>query len=85
MTINKFNHNLKYLWEYDFIKSRIRYLHLHYSVYTFPYNYNIYIMNASEDYKKIMNPFINSEKQRKMMIEEKCDQNFYLIPPRIFQ
>lgn len=82
-TINKFNNNLKYLWEYDFIKSRIKYLHLHYSVYTSPYNYSIYIMNASENYKKIMDPFINSEKQRKMMIEEKCVQNFYLIPPRI--
>ena len=82
-TINKFNHNLKFLWEYDFIKARVRYFHLHYSVYTFFYNYKIYIMNASENYKKIMNPFINSERQRKMMIEEKCDKNFYLIPPRI--
>jgi hypothetical protein len=81
-SINKLNYNLKFLWEYDFIKSRIRYIHLHYSVYTFPYNYNIYIMNASENYKKKMDAFINSNAQRKMMIEEKCDINFYLLPPR---
>ena len=82
-TINKLNHNLKFLWEYDFIKSRIRYLHLHYSVYTFSYNYNIYIMNSSEIYKKVMTPFINSERQRQMMILEKCDNKFYLLPSRI--
>lgn len=82
-TINKLNHNLKFLWEYDYCKSRIRYLHLHYSVYTFSFNYTIYKMKASENYKKIMNPFINSEKQRKMMIEENCDNIFYLVPPRI--
>ena len=39
-------------------------------------------MNVSENYKKLMYPFNNSEKQRNYMIEEKCDNNFYIIHPR---
>ena len=82
VSIIKLNKNLKFLWEYDFYILSERYLHLHYSVYTFSFNYSIYKMNVSENYKKIMFPFRNSEEQRKLMIEEKCNNNFELIPPR---
>jgi hypothetical protein len=82
LAIIKLNQNLKFLWEYDFYILSERYLHLHYSVYTFSFNYNIYKMNVSEKYKKMMFPFRNSEEQRKLMIEEKCNNNFDLIPPR---
>lgn len=40
-------------------------------------------MNVNDNYKKFMYPFHNSEKQRKMMIEEKCFNKFHIIPPRI--
>jgi hypothetical protein len=40
-------------------------------------------MKVSENYKKIMFPYNNTEIQRKLMLEEKCDNNFYIIPPRI--
>jgi hypothetical protein len=83
VSIIKFNNNLKYVWEYDFYILSDRYLHLHYSVYTFIFNYTIYKMNASENYKKLMYPFSNSEKQRKFMIEEKCINYFNIILPRI--
>ena len=83
VSIIKLNNNLKFIWEYDFYKLSERYYHLHYSVYTFPFNYSIYKMKASESYKASMFPFKNSIKQRKLMIEEKCDYNFYIIPPRI--
>jgi hypothetical protein len=82
-SIIKFNKNLKYLWEYDFYILSQRYLHLHHSVYSFSFNYTIYKMNASENYKKLMYPFHNSEMQRNIMIEEKCENNFQLILPRI--
>lgn len=82
VSIIKLNQNLKFLWEYDFYKLSERYLHLHYSVYTFSFNYNIYKMNISENYKKLIYPFHNSENQRKLMIEEKCNNKFVLIPPR---
>jgi len=80
--IIKLNQNIKYLWEYDFYMPSERYFHLHHSVYTFSFNYTIYKMNVSEKYKKLMFPFINSENQRIAMIEEKCENNFFLIPPR---
>jgi len=82
ISIIKINQKLKFLWEYDFYIYSERYLHLHHSVYTFSFNYNIYKMNVSENYKKLMYPFHNSEKQRNLMIEEKCNNNFDLIPPR---
>jgi hypothetical protein len=83
VSIIKLNSNIKFLWEYDLYILSERYLHLHYSVYTFSFNYTIYKMNVSENYKKLMYPFHNSENQRKFILEEKCDNNFHLIPPRI--
>jgi hypothetical protein len=82
ISIIKLNQNLKFLWEYDFYNISARYLHLHHSVYTFSFNYNIYRMNVSENYKKLIYPFHNSENQRKIMIEEKCKHEFALIFPR---
>jgi hypothetical protein len=82
VSIIKLNLNLKFLWEYDFYKLSERILHLHYSVFTYSFTYTIYKMNVSENYKILMYPFHNSVKQRKIMIDEKCDNNFYLIPPR---
>ena len=84
VSIVKLNNNLKFLWEYDFYKLSERYLQLHYSVYTFSFKYKIYLMKASEKYKKLMFPFINSQRQRELMKKENCDDNFYIIPPRIF-
>ena len=83
VSIIKLNNNLRFVWEYDFYELSERYYHLHYSVYTFPFKYTIYKMKASDSYKTLMSPFINSEKQRELMIKEKCDNNFYIIPPRI--
>jgi hypothetical protein len=83
VSIIKLNYNLKFVWEYDFYKLSERFYHLHHSVYTFPFKYTIYKLKASESYKTLMFPFINSEKQRELMIKEKCDNNFYIIPPRI--
>ena len=82
-SIIKLNQNTKFIWEYDFYTLSARYKFLHYSVYTFSFNYTIYKLNTSENYKKFMYPFSNSKKQRKLMIEEECDNNFYIISPRI--
>ena len=66
VSIIKLNQNIKFLWEYDIYQLFEKYLHLHYSVYTFSYNYTIYNMNASENYKKIMYPFHYTEQQDKL-------------------
>ena len=83
VTVIKFNDKLKYLWEYDLYKLSERYLHLHYSVYKFPFNYKIYKMNSSKMYSKIMIPWFNKLNQRKMMLKEKCHNNFYIIKERL--
>jgi hypothetical protein len=76
LTSIKFNDNLKFLWEYDCTSLYQKRLHLHYSVYMFPYYYTLYNMNLSTHYKKLMSPWINSQNQKKMMIKEKCKKNF---------
>ena len=82
LTSIKFNNKLKFLWEYDFLSLYQKYLHLHYSVYNFPCYYTIYKMKSSNNYRKRMYPWINSYSQRKMMIKEKCINNFEIIKGR---
>ena len=75
----KLNDKLKFLWEYDFYSSlRRTYLDFHYSFYKIPL-YTIYKMNSSIYYRRIMIPWVNSPKQRKKMIEEKCMNDFDII------
>jgi len=79
-TTIKLNDKLKFLWEYDLYSSFSRtYLDFHYSFYKFPVYYTIYKMNSTANYRKLIYPWINSPKQRKIMIEEKCIFNFDII------
>ena len=82
ISIIKLNDKLKFLWEYELYKLSEKYLHLHYSVYTFSYNYMIYKMEPSSSYKKLMDPWVNSKEQREIMIKEKCNNYFSIIEPR---
>jgi hypothetical protein len=75
----KFNDKLKILWEYDCSPSTQKYLHLHYSVYKFPFYYTVYKMNSSAKYRQVMHPWLNIPKQRIMMINETCLKNFDII------
>jgi hypothetical protein len=83
ISIIKLNDNLKFVWEYDLYKLSERYYHLHPSVYSFSFNYTIYKMDTSSEYKKFMYPWLNSRKQRKIMIKEKCKKYFTIIKSRI--
>jgi hypothetical protein len=78
-TCIKLNDKFKFLWEYDFYSIKSAYLEFHYSFYKFPIYYTIYIMNSSTNYRKLMIPWINSPRQRKRMIDEKCINNFEII------
>ena len=82
-TAIKFNDKLKFLWEYDFYLLSERYLHLHYSVYKFPFHYTIYKMNSSKIYRRLMYPWHNSVNQRNIMLNKKCENNFYIIRERM--
>ena len=79
LTSIKFNDKLKFLWEYDCSTLNQKYLHLHYSIYDSSYYYTIYKMNSSNNYRKLMHPWINSPNQRQLMIIEKCAKNFDII------
>jgi hypothetical protein len=79
LTSIKFNDKLKFLWEYDCSTLYQKYLHLHYSIYDSSYYYTIYKMNSSNNYRKLMHPWINSPNQRQLMIIEKCTKNFTII------
>ncbi len=81
LSIIKLNDKLKVLFEYDFYRLSSRFLHLHYSVYHFPFNYTIYQMKPSRHYQKFMYIWFNSPEQRKLMINEKCKSNFIIINP----
>lgn len=82
VSIIKLNDKLSFLWEYNLYKLSEKYLHLHYSVYSFSYNYTIYKMDPSSSYKKLMDPWSNSQEQREMMIKEGCNNYFSIIGPR---
>jgi len=68
-----FNDKLKFLWKYDY-----------YSIPPQKYLvsqllYRMYKMNSTPKFRNVMHPWLNSPSQRKMMIEEKCKNNFDFI------
>jgi hypothetical protein len=75
------------LKEYSYIKYNKNNIKLDISYLAnsyFCFNYTIYKMKVHDKYKKLMYPFKNTEKQRKLMIKERCENNnFHIIPPRI--
>ena len=79
-SIIQLNCNLNYLWDYNIynIKQKIR--HYHYDFYKFPFkNFINYRMEPSFTYKKVMQRWKNSKRQRKLMLKEKCNNFFRVI------
>ena len=71
--IIKLNDKLKFLWKYDYYSiPPQKYLDSH-SLY------RIYKMNSTTKFRNLMHPWFNSPNQRKMMIEEKCKNDFDII------
>ena len=67
------NENLRNFFEYDNYSLSQKYLHLHHDIYKYKINYSIYKIKASTKYLKEMFPWKNSKEQRKLMINEKCN------------
>ena len=65
------NNKLKFLWSYDYYSSS--------SSVNLDFHFIIYKMNSSINYRTIMKPWTNSPRQRRLMIEEKCLNNFDII------
>ena len=67
------NENLRNFFEYDNYSLSQKYLHLHHDIYKYKINYSIYKIKPSTKYLKEMFPWKNSKEQRKLMINEKCN------------
>ena len=72
-TIIILNENLRNFFEYDNYSLSQKYLHLHHDIYKYKINYSIYKIKPSTKYLKEMFPWKNSKEQRKLMINEKCN------------
>ena len=75
----KFNDNLQNCWEYDIYHNIEKLRHLHYDFYQFNRNYTIYKMKPSQNYRNQMYVMSNKPDQLKLMIEEKCENDFIII------
>jgi len=71
--IIKFNDKLKFLWKYDYYSIPPQKYLVSQSLY------RIYKMNSTTKFRNLMHPWLNSPNQRKMIIEEKCKNDFDII------
>ena len=83
LVVVKFNDNLIKYFEYDIYVNSEKILHLHHDFYYFPIKFTIYKMKPSIEYKNEMFRFSNKKEQYKLMIDEKCINNFTEIKPNI--
>ena len=83
MTTIKLNDNLINYWDYDIYRRSEKFCHLNVEYYDFPRKFKIYQMKPSENYKNEMFVWSNDPKKFKLMIEEKCINNFTIIEPNI--
>ena len=79
----KLNFNLKNIWEYDLMKLSQKIVLLHHHIYKFKIKYNIYTMKPSEKYKSEMFSWKKTYEQIKLMIEEKCPNDFIITKPNL--
>ena len=72
----RFNDNLEKYWEYNIYTLKSNIIHFHHSCYNFKKKFTLFLMEPSTLYKKMMIPWKNSEKQKRLMLKEKCHQTF---------
>ena len=74
------NYNIKFLWDYNSYHMKIKNLVLHYDLYNYPNrNIIIYRMEPSKIYKKVLYLWKNNKKQIKLMLKDKCPNNFSIM------
>lgn len=79
ISIIQLNYNLSFLWEYNIYKISDKILCLHYDLYEYPNKFIIFRMEPSPLYQNIMSKWKNNKNQRKLMLKEKCINNFFRI------
>lgn len=77
----KLNNNLNNFFEYDIYLVSLGIPHLHHSLYQYKRQYTIYKMEPSKKYKNKMLIWQASKEQIKIMLNDKCPNNFTIIKP----
>ena len=74
------NYNIKFLWDYNSYHWKVKNRLFHYDLYKYPNrSFTIYRMEPSNTYKKVIYYFKNLKKQIKLMLKDKCDNQFEII------
>lgn len=74
------NYNIKYLWDYNIFNLNYKNIFFHYDLFKYPYRkFVLYRMEPSKNYKNIIFRWKNNKRQKKLMIKEKCYNNFQII------
>ena len=73
-----FNANLENVFEYNLYPMNQKILHYHYDLFEFYYKFTIYRMEPSSNYKNKMFSWKNNKMQRKLMMKEKCINDFII-------
>ena len=79
----KLNDNLNNLWEFDMIRPSEKFLFLHHHIFQYSIRYTIYTMKPSDIYISKMFKWEKSPEQIKLMLEEKCPNDFQITKTNI--
>ena len=80
ISILQLNSNFEFLWDYNIYKISDKQHHFHFDFNKFPHNnFTIFRMEPSFTYKKMMYHWKHTKKQLKLMIKEKCTNDFLII------
>ena len=79
-SILQLNYNINFLWDYNIYDMRFKNFIFHYDIYKYPNKrFIIYRMERSNIYRNVMQKWTNSKRQIKLMIKDKCINNFSII------
>ena len=80
ISILQLNYNINFLWDYNICGMKFKNIVFHYDIYKYPNRrFIIYRMEPSNIYKNGMQTWKNNKRQIKLMIKDKCINNFSII------
>ena len=78
IAVTKLNDFLKNIWEYDIMRLSEKFLLLHHHLFSSKIQYTIHTMKPSDLYRSKMFSWKKSYEQIKLMIEDKCPNDFII-------
>ena len=78
--ILQLNYNLRFLWDYNLYNMKEKWRHLYLDFNDYPNrNFTVFRMEPSFQYKNKMHNWNNTKSQRKLILKEKCINDFEII------